>query len=536
MKKLKRIVSLSLALLMLATTLFGAGCASSLKKLTELSSKLQANASLIGNALDLDALLALASSGETESQKPRPTMPDDGVAFQDYSDRTIRLLGWTEACQHEFEVSEENATTMLTAAVWTRNETVEKRLNVDLQWTYVSGCAGSEESYVSMAKSRLTAQKVDIFTPYSRVGNMLMIQGLAQDMKGISTIDLTDPWWNQSFVQNASVNDRVYFAAGDISWTLTGMTFAFCYNKDILAKHPGILDQFGVDSMNELVSEGKWTLETMKTMAQAVTDEKYHGITGYHVAMDSFYKGCDLDWMEVDPSTGNQIISDDQYSGRANDVVKQLTTLFNSSASTVQVRQSQTYGEIAQAGNYSNPSNPEWQKGRSLFVFNSIISITDYKFNELSFDFGILPMPKYDEAQPAYKTVPDFEYSMCVIPRQASDADAEIFGAVLTAMASEGYVRITPCYYYEVMQQESSDSPENYAMWMLIQRSAELDGGRLFDWQIAGCGVWGCFRSALANKEDSLAGKWAASGQTMISDAEAMNQKMQLLEESTEIK
>ena len=531
MKKAKKFLSFSLALLMLTTVLLGAGCANRLSK--EALPLSQANdEETFGNALSLlSAVQPLSATEEGETnKKPRPTMPDDGVGFEDFGGRTIRFLGWTQAYKNEFEVSEENATTMLTAAVWTRNETVEKRLNVDLHWTYVNGCAGCEDEYVGRAKSMLTAQKIDVFTPYSRVGNMLMIQGLAQDLNGISTVDLTDPWWNQSFVENASVNDRVYFATGDISWTLMGSTIAFCYNKDILAKHPGILDQFGVDSMNELVAEGKWTLESMKKLAQAVTEGKTCGITGYHVSMDAFYKGCDLDWMEVDPTTGNQIISDDQHSDRANDVVKQLTNFFNSSVSTVEVQQNQNHGEIAQPGNFANPSNPEWQKGNSLFVFNSMMSIKDYRFNDLHFDFGILPMPMYDEDQTAYKTVPDFEYSVCVIPRYLSDTDAEIFGAVLTAMASEGYVRITPCYYYEVMQQEPTDAPEDFAMWMLIQRSAELDGGRLFDWQIAGCGVWGNFRNALAWKHDSLAGQWELIGQTMIDDAEKMNQKMKELE------
>ena len=478
-----------------------------------------------GSALDLEALAA--------------TMPDDGVGIQDFGGRTIRLLGWTEACKNEFEISEEEmqaSESTLKQAIYMRNEAVKGRLNVDLKWTYVSGCASSEENYVSTAKSRLTSQKVDILTPYSRVGNMLMIQGYAQDLKGISTIRLQDPWWSACFLENASINDKIYFAAGDMSWTLMGMTFAFCYNKNILKRTPGVLNQFGVDSMYDLVMDGKWTLESMRILANAVTTNRTYGITGYHVAMDSFYKGCDLDWMEVDPATGNQIISDDQNSGRANDVVRQLTSLFNSAASAVEVKQNQTYGELAQAGNFSNPSNPEWQKGRSLFVFNSIISITDYKFNELSFDFGVLPMPMYDEEQSGYKTIPDFEYSMCVIPRQVSDADAEMFGAVLTVMASEGFMRTARAYYSEVLKKQSSNSVEDYNMWDTIKQSIDLDGGRLFDWQIADCGVWGCFRLALATKEDSLAGKWAASGQTMISDAEAMNQKMQLLEESTEIK
>ena len=139
-------------------------------------------------------------------------------------------------------------------------------------------------------------------------------------------------------------------------------------------------------------------------------------------------------------------------------------------------------------------------------------------------------MPKYDEAQENYKTVPDFEYSLCVIPRQITKEDAEIFGAVLTVLASEGFMRTARAYYSEVLKKQSSNSVEDYNMWDTIKQSIDLDGGRLFDWQIAGCGVWGCFRSALMNRQDSMTAGWESLGQQMISDTEKMNQKMQAIE------
>lgn len=503
MKILKRILCLTLVVLMLLPLLVACTGGKEDKE---------------GSALDLALLEA--------------TMPDDGIGMRDYGGRTIRFLGWKEACKNEFEIDEEEAQaseSTLKQALYMRNEAVKGRLNVKLKWTYDNGCAGFEEAYVSKAKSLVTSQKVDVLTPYSRVGNMLMIQGYARDLKQLSTIRLNDPWWSACFLENAGINDRIYFAAGDMSWTLMGMTFAFCYNKNILKRTPGILDEFEVDSMYDLVMDGKWTIESMRKMATAVATNRTFGITGYTVATDAFYKGCDLNWMEVDPSTGQQIISEDQNSSKANTVVSTLTKLFNSSASAVRLQQDTTL-ETAVEGNDSNPINPEWQKGRSLFVFNSIVSITDYKFNELSFDFGVLPMPKYDEEQDGYRTVPDFEYSICIIPRQVSVEDAEIFGSVLTVLASEGFMRTARAYYSETLKKQSSNSVEDYNMWDTIKKSIDLDGGRLFDWQIAGCSVWGNFRAALANKEESLAGKWGSNGTMMVSDAEAMNQKMQALE------
>lgn len=459
------------------------------------------------------------------------TMPDDGVGIRDYGGRTIRILGWEEASPNEFEVSEEEmqaSESTLKQAIYMRNEAVKGRLNVDLKWSYTTGLAGTEAEYVSTAKSRITSQKVDILTPYSRVGNLLMIQGLSQDLNAISTIRLSDPWWSACILENSSVNGRVYFAAGDMSWSLMGMTIAFCYNKNILKRTPGVLDQFEVDSMYDLVMDGKWTLESMRKLAQAVTTNRTYGITGYIVPVDAFYKGSDLSWMEVDPATGNQIVSPDQYSGKASSVVSQLTKLFNTSSSAVRIKYDTTL-ETANKNNDSNPINPEWQKGRSLFVFNSIVSITDYKFNELSFDFGVLPMPKYDEDQTEYKTVPDFEYSLCVIPRQITKEDAEIFGAVLTVFASEGFMRTSRAYYSEVLKKQSSNSVEDYNMWDTIKQSIDLDGGRLFDNYISPS-IWSNFRNSVMGRQDSMTSEWEKNGDSLIEMAAQMNQTMWQIE------
>ncbi len=503
-KILKRILCLSLVILMLVPLLV----ACRVKK--------EGNKTA---ALDLESLAA--------------TMPDDGVGIRDYGGRTIRFLGWEEGYKNEFEVSEEEmqaSESTLKQAIYMRNEAVKGRLNVDLQWSYSTGLAGTEDVYVSKAKSLVQSQKVDILASYSRVSAMLMLQGLTQDLKSISTIDLSDPWWSSGILENSSVNNRIYFAAGDISWTLMGNTIAFCYNKNIMNKNPGLLDQFEVDSMYELVMEGKWTLESMRKLAQTVATGRVYGITGYAVPTDAFYKGCDLDYMEVDPTTGNQIISPDQNSGKANSVVSQMTELFTSSASAVRLKYDQTL-YCANTHNDSNPINPEWQSGKSLFVFNPIVSITDYKFNELSFDFGVLPMPKYDEEQTEYKTIPDFEYSTVSVPRQISKENAEIYGAVLTVMASEGFMRTARAYYSEVLKKQSSNNVEDYNMWDTIKDSIDLDGGRLFDNAIdKKTMIWGAFRGALQDKADSMTSNWEASKSALQAGIDNINAAMARLE------
>ncbi len=413
-------------------------------------------------------------------------MPDDGVGMQDFGGKTFRLLGFNAASANEFEVDAEDTGTTLKAAVYARNEALKGRLKCDLKWDYIAGHAGYEAQFVNEAGLRAGSGQVQIFTPYSQAGSWLMQNGILQDLKKVKYLDFTDPWWNPSFLSECTVNDRLYFASGDISWTMMGNTIGFCFNKDILSQKSQVLEQFGVTSMYELVQQGKWTIDNFITISRAVAAKNTYGFTAYIVPMDAFFKGVGLNWMEVN-ANGQQEMSDDISSGRTNTVLGKLSPFFRTDAAAVRLGYDVNLDYATNNGNKSNPSNPEWQKGQSLFVLNAMLSITDFRFTELGFDFGVLPMPMYDETQYdindkalGYRTIPDFEYSIICVPRQVKGVTLDQVGAVLQVMASEGQARIATPYFEEVMKKQEADSADDYTMWETIKNSTVLEGGRLF--------------------------------------------------------
>ncbi len=508
MKILKRILCLTLAVLMLLPLLVA--CTS--KKEKE------------------------SSEGTKDKALLEAEMPDDGVGMLPdggFGGREIRLLGWTGASANEWEVAEGDTGTTLKSAVFARNEAVKGRLDVKLKWNYIDGHAGFEFTYAATAGQQAGQGLIDVFTPYSRSACILMMNGATRDMQGIKYLDLTDEWWN-SAMMDCAVNGKVYFAGGDMVWTLMGNTFAFCYNKDILEKNASILEKYGVISMYDLVNEGKWTLDTMLEMAKAVAADKTYGLTGYLVATDAFYKAMDLKWMEID-ANGQLVISEDQHSGRLDVALGKLVNFFKTSASAYIDYYATNLEYASNNGNVSNPKMPTWQNGQTLFILNPIMSITDYKFTELSFDFGVLPMPMYDTAQfkgsevagQGYKTTPDFEYSVVAIPRTASNVDQ--IGAVLQVLASEGANRTSPAYFSEVLKKQISDSPEDYAMWETIRGSIEMDPGRFFDNAAgeANAGFsWSVMRSNIQMRRTTAAEDWASSGENRKQLVAQMNEAM----------
>ena len=452
------------------------------------------------------------------------TWPDDGLGTQDFGGRTIRVLNWSECPVNEFEMEEKFDKSTLTSAVYTRNENVKARMNVSFSFTSTEGSNLQEQNYASEAQKLVNSSAVDLFSSYSRAGNIMMVQGLIRDLRTSEYIDFSKPWWSQGLIDNASIWGKTYFCAGDLGWTLMGQTAMICFNKNMLAANTEILNEFEVSSIYELVEKKKWTLPNMIKISRNFEAEgekdgadTFGCAVAHATPLDAFYKASDLKWMEKQED-GSVAISNDQHSNRANEVVKQLVEFFKTASGVV--------NDGATDGTFVGDIS--WNGGRTLFYQNAISAIISGRFSEKEFAFGVLPMPMFDENQEAYKTCPGFYYSLYSIPR-AVTVPEEVC-CVLECLASEGYRHVAPAFYSETLRKQSSDSVDDYKMWETIKNSIEMDGGRLFDWQFEQCRCWGLFRSAVFAGNTGMTEQWERYGGTLISEAKLLNTKMKTLE------
>ncbi|MFQ9147816.1 MAG: hypothetical protein ACLR5G_05940 [Eubacteriales bacterium] len=83
-----------------------------------------------------------------------------------------------------------------------------------------------------------------------------------------------------------------------------------------------------------------------------------------------------------------------------------------------------------------------FHENRALFLSHGIGSAK--KFRDMDNDFGVLPAPKYDEAQENYQNVIDAGKFM-VIPKTAQDLDRT--GVILESLSYEGYKSVISAYY-----------------------------------------------------------------------------------------
>ena len=53
------------------------------------------------------------------------------------------------------------------------------------------------------------------------------------DLNTVNHLDLTKPWWSDSFTEEARLGDNLYIATGSLSLTLIRSMYATFYNKEL---------------------------------------------------------------------------------------------------------------------------------------------------------------------------------------------------------------------------------------------------------------------------------------------------------------
>ena len=90
---------------------------------------------------------------------------------------------------------------------------------------------------------------------------------------------------------------------------------------------------------------------------------------------------------------------------------------------------------------------------------------------DVNFEFGIVPLPKYDEAQDGYHTLASTQ--MLLLP--ADMDDPEFVGVVLEALCAESYRQVVPVLYDVVYQNKYLRDSESETMFSLIRGSLVYD-------------------------------------------------------------
>jgi len=404
---------------------------------------------------------------------------DDKVPALDLGGRVIRFISMESDADsgqlYDDEICiEELRSEPLNDAIYNRNLYVEERLNCKIENEFGSGTSYKvgEKLNVMFNSGDDTYQVIAYQAPRTMI---LAFEGHLYDLESIENgyIEFDAPWWQQQYLEEIIMDSSTYALAGDLSLSLLRSVHATFFNKKIAEDND-------IDDLYKVVWDGRWTIDYQAQIAADIyvdtngnskydEDDLYgFGTPGYW-ATDSYWRAFDLDVLSKD-EYGDFYLSineDKLYSA----LEKIYDLCWENPGS---------YWRATTAN--ATEFESVFASDRVLFMTNKLYVAETQTLRNMSSDYGILPMPKYDLEQKNYGSMPFELFQMFSIPTTA-EHPAEVT-AVLELMCAESWRKVTPTYSDVVLKGKYLNDTESRRMFELIIDSIKIEAGLIYCYQI----------------------------------------------------
>lgn len=409
----------------------------------------------------------LPPSTETEPETDADGYIVDALPEKlDFGRRTFNVLQW-RAYQNEFYL-EGDAKDSINEALYYRVGNAEERLNSVLNIEYENGDWSNMGTFVDKIYNDVNSQinHYDLVGQYSFAAPTAAMYGCYKNLtKAGNYLDLEKPWWDQDLIQSAQLADKTFFVTGDIAPTSIYQNFCLFVNLDMVEAQ-----QYSVDDLYRDALDGSWTMEKLQEMTRGIyLDTDHDGVASagdtYGLDVfdnphyDAFFYACG---MKVVERTENGFALTAEFLGqKATNLVDEMKAYIAG-------------GDVSKTQN----GGMAFSEGRAMFVLTTF-NYPLTKLREAKFRYGVLPMPKYDEAQKDYAISLAAPYTVYSIPRFCSSAEQS--GALMEVLASHAYRAISPVIYEETLKTKLAGTrPENAQIYDLIRQSKVYDVGRIY--------------------------------------------------------
>ena len=343
--------------------------------------------------------------------------------------------------------SDEQSSDPMSAALYNRRIEIEDELGVKM--TYFMYTSETE------LNNRITQ---DVLGGSTTVDLALLhcIVGLAQmssnaylyPIEMLEYVDLEADWWNLEQMEALRAGENYYFAVNDY---MIPCPYVIFFNKDMVA-------DLNLDDPYQLVHDQAWTYDAFIEMARAATkDVNTDGV--YDSENDSFGVACEdvSDYVSFIPAF------DQSFTTKNEDGMLVLDMNTEKMADIIADFAEFSKENIFYPDVSTHPNDQiTMDSGRLLFLLSPITAAE--KLRDCDIPYGILPYPKYDEAQSDYRTL-DWGGLMAV-PSVIEDPD--MVGAVLELLAFKAEEEVIPAYYDVVLDGQLSQDPESSKMLDVI--------------------------------------------------------------------
>jgi hypothetical protein len=438
---MKKLLCVIFALLLAASAVMSAGCAE--------------QSPLVTDTAGTEPDTVTTEPEETEIREDLPEVTFNGRPFRVIIQSQAEADIYTE--DHEIGES-------IHDAVFERNIKVCDRFGIELQIT--------REDYSAVNNSISRSVKAgsddyDLCFVHMVSGASLAQSNLVLPFEKLPYVDLEKPWWDKDIYNGFSIRNNLMMVNGDISPRSFSITSCMYFNKTMF-------DKLDLEYPYELVREGKWTLDKLYELTKGVTrDNDGDGVVSKDSKSDiysltSWYLDVPYSFYYA---AGGMLVSKDE-----NDVpyydpqLERDTQIYNKIYDVIIGNNAYFETEMA---DYMRVIETFYE-GRALF-YDSTLNAAE-TLRDMNDEFGIVPTPKFDEAQSDYKSFVNGASSMICVPATVTKTEnREFVSIIIEALASEAYRTITPVLKETCLKRKLTRDADSSDMIDYIVRNRVFD-------------------------------------------------------------
>lgn len=362
------------------------------------------------------------------------------------------------AYKNEFGITEETGD-IVEDAIYRRNLTVSDLLNVDIETITMDGYWDNQDNYMGVIRNSVAAgdREYDIVAGYQGYITKLALTGTVMNMLDIPYVDYSQPWWNGKTIEQNTVNGKCFFVSGDIgisTYRAMGVTY---FNKRMA-------EELNLGDIYQVVRDGKWTKDKAAEFCKAagadlngdsemnLDDDRFGYVTNHaHEHMNAFNRT--LSSIE----NGKPVLN--LMNENVAEVFDWVRKFYYETDGVAPINKSAASHEIPLK---------MFTDGRSLF-YSDYIGRLDY-LRDMTDDFGVLPLFKWDENQKDYYSFYSGALTQICVPI-ISEEYKDAIGATLEALAIDGRSNVVPAFYESAVKSKYVRDSESIEMIELTRRN-----------------------------------------------------------------
>lgn len=380
-----------------------------------------------------------------------PTVNYDGYTFRVYS----RDDAWFNG---NITVEAQNGE-VINDAIFIRNAKVCDRFNIQMTETV--------HTNTDLARATVLANEdaYDMINARCTAALSMAVEGILHQVTDLPYINLSKPYWDSKLSDDINIGPFKYFAVGDLNLTFYDYTSVLLFNKQLVT-------DYALESPYQIVYDNRWTFDKYAELAAVATsdingDGKFTQDDKYGIIGTPNFVGYTLTL-----AAGVKSINKDEnnYPVYNLDTDSKFIEVFNKVFEVMW--DSNTWFRTTITDQISPTFITMFKNNQALFFSTNFFNVASLR--DMETEFGILPFPKYDEAQKNYITRISF-FDMFTVPVTVSDVGRT--SAIIESLTCESGNIVIPAYYEISLKTKYARDDDSAGMLDLIMENRVVDCG-----------------------------------------------------------